>query len=83
MTNLRRVLKGLKKMGIETQELEYIKQTAKFLGSASITCHSEKNFNIEYFKNDTFKLEASWSNQEISAEWLEKARKLFDLIHNN
>lgn len=79
MEKLEKVLKELKKAGFNTRNIDDIKQHCQFLTQTDIL--NEHNWNIEYNKkDDTFRFEVSWSNQEITKEWLDNTNKIYQIL---
>ena len=73
------VLIALKNEGYKVCEVEDILDHVDFLGSANLFARDE-NFKVEYFKDGSFKLETTWSNQEMTNIWLERANKIYSII---
>lgn len=79
MTDLTKVLKGLKKEGYKTKSELDIESTVEFLGKTNVF-DTRENFNLIYTNKKEFELETSWSNQLITNEWFEKVVRLRNIL---
>ena len=79
MTDLTKVLKGLKNEGYKTKSELDIESTVEFLGKTNVF-DTRENFNLIYTNKKEFELETSWSNQLITNEWFEKVVRLRNIL---
>ena len=76
---LAKVLEELKEEGYKVRNQEDIERYFLFSTEADILAGRE-NFSINYNRKGEFKLETTWSNQEVTTEWLAKVTRLFNII---
>jgi len=82
MEKIKVLVAELKGLGIkDIWKIEAIEERINIYFQKEVTILQNDNFNIEYdVERKKFKIETSFSNQEITENWLYQVNKIYEVI---
>jgi len=83
MKNIKTILEELRENGFHTISDNDLELQTKYNETKIDLLNYRYGFSVNYnVKDETMKVETSFSNQAINQEWIDKANKLWDITDN-